>query len=221
MKWLTYVLLGIAAILAGLLVYRQVMPKAVAGGTQLEQPVQLPPIELLDDQGKKVLLSDSRGRMRLIFYGFVRCPDVCPATLSALNNIYQKLTPQQQQKLYIQLISVDSTHDTPQRMRQYLNRFSPDFIGLTGDSARIDEAAQKMFVGITRPMPDPADHSAHMGHTAAPAPLSDKQAAALIHGDQVSVVTPDGRFVQVYNNREVITGVLEKDLPALLKHYGP
>lgn len=46
------------------------------------------------------------------------------------------------------------------------------------------------------------------------------QTAALLHGDQISVVNSKGEFVRVYNNQAVLKGELAADLPALLRHYG-
>ena len=43
--------------------------------------------------------------------------------------------------------------------------------------------------------------------------------AARIHGDQVSVVDGQGRFVRVYGNQDVVDGALEQDLPGLIGEY--
>ncbi|WP_027459877.1 SCO family protein [Deinococcus murrayi] len=236
MKWLTAVLLVVAAVLGGLLLYRNVSP-SLAGGTALDTPVELPALPLLNERGERTTLSASDGRMRLMFYGFVRCPDVCPATLASLARIYADLPEDQRQRVQVQFISVDPEHDRPQVVRDYLARFNPAFSGLTGDTATINEAARTMFVGIRHIEPQPAvDHSAHRGHgsmgqeaTATPSGNGAANAqqvgaaavqAALIHGDQVSVIDPQGRFVRVYANAEVIDGTLAADLPGLLRQYG-
>ncbi|MBB6016960.1 SCO family protein [Deinococcus radiopugnans] len=226
MKWLTGILLGIAVVLGGLLFARQANP-GVTGGTALDHPVPLPALKLVDDRGEATTLAHGDGRLRLIFYGFVRCPDVCPATLASLKNSYEELTPPQQQKLQIQFITVDPTFDTPEVVRAYLNRFEPAFTGLTGKADTIDAAARAMFVANVKPQPAmEMDHSAHL---AAPAGSGADNAqaagagageAARIHGDQVSVVDPQGQFVRVYSNLDVIGGALQQDLPGLIRKYG-
>jgi len=229
MKWLTAVLLALAAVLGGLLVYRGVSP-APAGGTALDTPVALPALRLVSDRGEAATLSDSGGKLRLVFYGFVRCPDVCPATLASLKNTYEALTPGQRERVQVQLITVDPGHDRPAVLRDYLTRFDPAFSGLTGDEATIDEAARVMFVGNVKP-PPAEDHSAHLGGSdteaagAEGAEHSDEvpggaSEAARIHGDQVSVVDAQGRFVRVYSNREVLEGELERDMPGLIRRHG-
>lgn len=230
MKWLTAVLLALAAVLGGLLLYRNVSPTP-AGGTALDTPVALPALRLVNDQGEAATLADSGGKLRLVFYGFVRCPDVCPATLASLKNTWETLTPPQRERVQVQLITVDPAFDRPAVLRAYLGRFDPAFTGLTGDEATIDEAARVMFVSNVKP-PPAADHS---GHTDAQAGAADAGAAgargtgagagaaqaARLHGDQVSVVDPQGRFVRVYGNSEVLAGDLTRDLPGLIRQHGP
>lgn len=232
MKWLTAVLLAVAAVLGGLLLYRGVSP-APSGGTALDTPVALPALRLVNERGEATPLNASDGRVRLVFYGFVRCPDVCPATLASLARVYADLPEAQRERVQVQFITVDPEHDRPEVVRDYLGRFNPAFSGLTGEAAAIDEAARVMFVGNRRIEPQPAeDHSAHLGHageetqSAGDGAANAQQAgaaavqAALIHGDQVSVVDPQGRFVRVYANGEVLDGTLAADLPGLIRQYG-
>lgn len=226
MKWLTAALLALAAVLGGLLTYRQAAPTPT-GGTALDTPVTLPPLKLMDERGRTRTLSDSGGKMRLVFFGFVRCPDVCPATLAGLKNIYAGLTPEQQGRVQVQLVSVDPQYDRPAVLRDYLGRFDPAFTGLTGDAATINRAAEAMFVANVAPQLVSSESESSL-HGDGPPP--DRGAAhgqqggaaqsARIHGDQVSVVDPRGRFVRVYGNQEMIAGALERDLPGLIRLYG-
>lgn len=232
-KWLTPVLLLIAAVLAGLLFLRQTDPQPQYG-TALADPKPLPALTLLSDQDQPAALNDSQGKLRLIFYGFVRCPDVCPTTLGVLSSQYSALPADLQDKVLVQLVSVDPVHDRPAVLREYLNRFDDRFVGLTGETASIDEAARSMFVGITRlPTAEATDHSAHMSantetaqsgasvDTGAAPPQESAAEAAMIHSDQVSVVDIQGNFVRVYGNQAVASGQLAQDLPALVAQYGP
>lgn len=215
MKVLTAALLAVAAILAGLLLYRQENP-AVNGGDALDVPLPLPAVAVVDDRGRATTLAAGDGRMRVVFYGYVRCPDVCPATLASLKNTWATLSAAQRARLQVQFISVDPAHDRPGVVRAYLDRFDPAFTGLTGTTDAINAAAKAMFVGLVNTTP--ADHSgmamnhADTGVSAGP--------ASLLHGDQVSIVDARGRFVRVYGNGAVIDGTLQRDLPGLLRQYG-
>lgn len=219
MKWLTALLLCVAAILAGLLTYRSFTPQPLAGGTALDNPVTVPALQLVNDQGVATTLAASDGRLRLMFFGYVHCPDVCPATLASLKNTYEALRPEQQKQVQVQFVSVDPVVDTPPLVREYLNKFNTHFTGLTGKPDTIDQAAQALFVANVEPMP--ADHSHHSGHTnhTASADAVSASTAARIHGDEVRIINPAGQLVRVYTNAEALSGTLKADLPALIKQY--
>lgn len=218
-RWLTAALLLVAALLGGLLAYRSFAPQPLSGGTALDTPLRVPALQLVSDRARPTTLAASDGRLRLVFFGFVHCPDVCPATLASLKGTYDTLTAEQRARLQVQLVSVDPVVDTPALLREYLDKFDPAFTGLTGQPATIDEAARALFVSNIAPQA--ADHSAHTGGAA---DHSDDDvsapAAARIHGDEVRVITPQGDFVRVYDNQETIDGTLRHDLPALIAQYG-
>ncbi|PTA67430.1 SCO family protein [Deinococcus arcticus] len=219
----TAFLLLLAAVLAALLLWRG--RPAPLGGEALDEPKPLPALTLVNERGQPTTLAASDGRLRLVFYGFVRCPDVCPATLASLKNTYAALRPEQQAKVQVQFITVDPEHDTPGVVRDYLSRFDPAFTGLTGKAAAIDQAAREMFVANVKPLPA-QDHSAHTnggqnasGAANAQTAGASAAQAARLHGDQVSVVDGQGRFVRLYGNASVIDGTLDRDLPGLIRQY--
>lgn len=225
MKWLTAALLSVAAVLAGLLIIRALNPGllpgagGLSGGTALETPLAVPALALTDDQGRPTTLAASDGRLRLVFFGFARCPDVCPITLASLARTYKTLEDEQRRRVQVQLVTVDPVNDTPPVLREYLNRFDPAFTGLTGKPETINAAARALFVNNVAP-PPATDHSAHLqtdGASSAPAVTAAE--AARIHGDEVRVLDPGGQFVRVYTNTEVMDGTLERDLPALVRQY--
>ena len=229
MKWITGVLLAVAALLAGLLLFRTSAP-ADLGGEALDDPKVLPALKLIDDRGKPTTLPTADGRVRLVFYGFVRCPDVCPATLTSLKTTSAALPDDLKRRVWVQFITVDPEYDRPNVVRAYLDRFDPAFTGLTGDPETIDEAARQMFVGNVKPQVAPVtDHGAHGDHTASPsgettadaeAPAEGAaQVASRLHGDQVSILDGQGRFVRVYGNTAVIDGTLQRDIPQLVRQY--
>lgn len=223
MKWLTAALLTVAAVMAGLLVFRQFTPPDL-GGEALDAPLPLPALNLVNERGAPTPLNQADGRVRLVFFGYTRCPDVCPATLTNLKTTFAGLEPELKRKLQVQFVTVDPEHDTPNVVRDYLARFDTTFTGLTGKAETIDEAARQMFVGNVKPLPA-EEHSQHAGHDMGSAPGGDEvqpggaQVAARIHGDQVSVVDGQGRMVRIYGNDAVIGGTLERDLPGLVRAY--
>ncbi len=194
MKALTALLLALAALLGGMLAYRTYAP-AELHGTAPDTPHPLGQVKLLRDDDKAVNLADSGGKLRLVFFGYTRCPDVCPITLGVLARAWDGLDAQQKAKLEVQLISVDPAFDRPAVLRRYLDAFSSDFRGFTGTSQDIQAAEKSLYV------------YAAAGDTP----------GTLVHGDGVALIDRAGRFLRVYNNTAVVRGELSTDLPRLLR----
>lgn len=193
MKLFTSLLLALAAIMGGVLAYRSYGPRELHG-TALDAPRALASVPLTRDDGQPVLLSDSGGRTRLVFFGFTRCPDTCPATLGVLARAWETLSPEQRRSLEVQFISVDPAFDRPAVLRRFLDQFSPAFRGYTGAAAALKAAERSLYV-YSAPGGTPTDR---------------------LHSSQVALVSPEGRFLRVYNNEAVIRGDLTADLPRLI-----
>ncbi|ADV66616.1 SCO family protein [Deinococcus maricopensis] len=222
MKWLTWMLVAVAVVLGGVLAYRQFAPQPLRAGTALDARPAVPAVSVLTEDGRAARFTDGAGRVRLVFFGYTHCPDICPITLGVLAGAYKTLTPAQRAQLRVDFVSVDPLVDRPDVVRAYLGKFNPDFRGFTGTSANM-VALQKAFFVYARSDAPPAasEHAAHMSHMAGMA-KSEAEAsgpATLVHSDQVAVVSRDGHFVRVYDGLAVTQGELARDLPALLRTY--
>jgi cytochrome c oxidase subunit 3 len=94
--------------------------------------------QLTDHNGEPRRLSDFRGKVVALFFGYTHCPEVCPATLAQLASAVKKLGPDGD-KVQVLFISADPERDTPQALREYVTAFDPDFVGLRGT---IEETAR-------------------------------------------------------------------------------
>lgn len=113
-------------------------------GTRLLNPK---PVDFaLEGPQGPVQLSQHKDKLVLIFFGYVHCPDVCPTTMLALKRAYEKLSPQEQERVQVIFISVDPERDTPQISDQYAKGFHPSFLGLTGSPEAIQEVARTFGV---------------------------------------------------------------------------
>ncbi len=111
----------------------QVTPEVgVYIGDLVDPPVQLQDFTMASSTGQEMSLSDFDGKWRLIFFGYLHCPDFCPLTLAEYRQI-KALLGDDAQNIEFLYISVDSARDTPEAMREYLDNFDPAFIGLSGD----------------------------------------------------------------------------------------
>jgi protein SCO1/2 len=108
-----------------------------------------PALRLLDFDGRPRRLADYRGRVLVIFFGFVRCPDACPAELFKLALAMKRLGPLSGQ-VQVLFVTLDPERDTPQILKSYVTAFDPRFVGLTGSTADIDRAAMSFYVEYAR-----------------------------------------------------------------------
>ncbi|WP_019556124.1 SCO family protein [Thiomicrorhabdus arctica] len=91
-------------------------------------------------------LSDYKGKLVLIYFGYTFCPDICPTDLGNLSMAYQGLTQTEKDNLQILFISVDPARDTPARLQKYANYFEANIVGLTGKPGTIAEIAKRYGV---------------------------------------------------------------------------
>ena len=94
---------------------------------------------LTDQNGEIFSLKDNRGKITLLFFGYLSCPDVCPVTMSKISRVYSLLTSQETENVKTVFISVDTPRDTPEKMKEYLEFFSMDAVGLVGDKQLVDK----------------------------------------------------------------------------------
>lgn len=119
---------------------------------------------LTDHNGKARTLADFQGKVVVIFFGFTRCPDVCPTTMVELKEALRKLGPDAE-RVQVLFVTLDPDRDTPEVLAQYVPSFDPRFLGLYGDNATTQRTAKdfKIF-SEKRPGASPdnytIDHSA-------------------------------------------------------------
>lgn len=94
---------------------------------------------LTDQNGEIFSLKENRGKITLLFFGYLSCPDVCPVTMSKISRVYSLLTSQETKNVQTVFISVDTSRDTPEKMKEYLEFFSMDAVGLVGDKQLVDK----------------------------------------------------------------------------------
>ncbi len=89
-------------------------------------------IELPRADGSNFKLSEARGNVVLLFFGYTACPDVCPTTLAELKLALAALKPEEADQINVLFVTVDPERDTPERVQEYVDHFNTTFIGLSG-----------------------------------------------------------------------------------------
>lgn len=114
-------------------------------GLLMQSPERAPDFEMMASTGERVSLSDFRGRVVLLYFGYTFCPDACPTTLNELKKVMAELGPQGDEVQVI-MVSVDPERDTPEALREYLANFHESFIGMTGTEEELLAAATPLGI---------------------------------------------------------------------------
>lgn len=148
-------------------------PRAVRIETGLGP--QLPSEGLRDQFDRPFRLTDAPPRWSLLFFGFTRCPDICPATMQVLADAWRLLddAPKVRERSRVVLVSVDPADDAAS-LRAYVGGFNPAFVGVHGDETAV--AALTGKAGI----------------------LVEAGAMGIEHSGAVLLVDPAGRAVRAY-----------------------
>jgi protein SCO1/2 len=109
-------------------------------GTVIQSPEEAPGFTLASSQGGQVSLSDLRGKLVMIYFGYTFCPDVCPNTLGQVKQAL-KLMGGKAKNVQVVMISVDPLRDTPEVLARYLKNFDPTWVGLSGSEDEISQIA--------------------------------------------------------------------------------
>lgn len=89
------------------------------------------PLSLTDHTGKKRTMSDFKGKVVTLFFGYTHCPDVCPTTMVDLKQT-MKLLGDKANDVQVIFVTVDPQRDTQEVLAQFVPSFDSRFIGLWG-----------------------------------------------------------------------------------------
>ena len=123
---------------------------AVKGVFLFKQPRELDDFELVTGLNKPFTRADFSGHWSFVFFGFTFCPDICPTTMATLNSFYSTLSPQQQQRTNVYLVSVDPARDTPEKLTTYVKFFNADFYGITGEFLTLKKLATQLNIPFSK-----------------------------------------------------------------------
>ncbi|SHG39388.1 SCO family protein [Massilia sp. CF038] len=139
-------------------------PGAAFKGGVFEPPRAAPEIVLPAASGKPFRLSDHRGKVVVLEFGYTHCLDVCPVSLAALTQARQKLGTAGAD-VQLVFITVDPARDDAARLRSYLAPFDAGIAGLTGSPAQIEAVLKAYGISATRRPVDGSKSDYTMHHS--------------------------------------------------------
>ncbi len=98
-------------------------------GAVITPPWSAPEINLTDHNGRPFKIDDQHGKVVLLYFGYVNCPDECPLTMAHLKLALESLGDRARDVQVI-MVSTDPVRDTPQALKDFMEHFNPLFLGL-------------------------------------------------------------------------------------------
>lgn len=114
-----------------------------------DPPRMAPDFSAQGSDGKELKLSQFRGKLVLLEFGYTSCVDVCPVTLAVLAEAHKRMGALASQ-LQVVYVTVDPERDTPERMRNYLRNFDASFLGATGTPQQMAKVRQDYGISAVR-----------------------------------------------------------------------
>ncbi len=154
------------------------------------------PFRLTDHTGRAVTEADFAGTLKLVYFGYTFCPDICPAGLTTISGALDLLGADAARVKPI-FVTVDPERDTVAALAAYSEHFHPRFSFLTGTPEQAAAAAKAWRVYVQKVEAEGAsdylvDHTAltylmapkggylaHFGHDVTPERLAEAIRAAL------------------------------------------
>ncbi|ROO29612.1 SCO family protein [Salinisphaera orenii] len=153
---------------------------------------------LTDENGNAVEADDYDGRLKLLFFGYTNCPDICPATMARIRAALGGLDDTTRENIDVLFVSVDPERDDPERLAQFTSSFGPRFVGLTGSQEQL-KALSKRY-RVTYGYGEPNDNGFYL----------------VSHSSAIFVFGPEGK-ARLLVNQEQSVDALRADLKKLLE----
>jgi protein SCO1 len=122
-------------------------PSQKFNGEVVEPARPAPELTGVNWDGKRFNLSDHRGKVAVVFFGYTYCPDVCPFTLAKFKQIYRQLGDRAKD-LEVVFVSVDPRRDTVEKLSRYVPAFDRRFYGLRLEPKELDAATKGFDLSV-------------------------------------------------------------------------
>lgn len=150
------------------------------------EPLGLTDFELVDQHNRLFNLNRFRNHWSLVYFGFTRCPDICPPALADMKKVFDAVPKPDEaysRPLQFVFITVDPEHDSQAALSTYLARFNTAFIGVGGDRNTIKHLANRLSVVMD------SGEKSHSQHA-----MTEAAVDSISHSGNLLLINPDGEY---------------------------
>lgn len=153
---------------------------------------------LIDTTGQTFQNLSLKGHWTLLYFGYATCPEVCPRTLNSVSELYGIFAAQRQDiKPRFIFATLDPKEDTKEKLAAFLNRFHPEFQGVTGEESEVQKLTATCRVySWTDPKPNAAGQK-----------VIDHSAALMLinpHGQLAAIFSPPLKPQDIYKDLQIL-----------------
>jgi len=201
---------AIIALLAGMFYsqkgQRPLPPPELTNATLLSPAKIVQPAGLHDHNKKPFDLKAMQGYWSFVFFGYTNCPDVCPATMFQFKTLAKMLDsyPEIKKQTRFILVSIDPQRDDASHLKDYVEYYHPDFIGVTGNDKDLYSFSRQM--GVIYQRQDPENEAEPDNY------LVD-------HSSAILMLNPKGQLQVVYSAPHHAESIL-KDYMSIYQYAG-
>ena len=100
---------------------------------------------LTDHNDQSRSLSDFKGKVVVLFFGYTQCPDVCPTSMTELAEV-KRLLGADGDKLQGVFVTVDPARDTTELLKAYMTNFDPSFVAFVPTTEELPVIAKQFKI---------------------------------------------------------------------------
>jgi len=164
-----------------------------AADTKIGRPKVGGPFQLTSHDNEPFSEADLLGKWSLIYFGFTRCPDICPEELDKMGEVVNLIDAIHGPIVQPIFISCDPARDSVPVVKKYIAEFHPRLIGLTGTYTQVKAACKAYRVYFSTP-PDASENGDYL----------------VDHSIFFYLMDPRGQFVDAFGKSQTTDMVKEK-----------
>ena len=150
---------------------------------------------MLDNNNNQFTKESFIGKWSLVFFGYSKCPDVCPTELYLLSAVLKRLQNENKILPQVVFISLDPKRDTVSTLKTYVEHFHPKFIGVTGQQDQIDKLVRKMGVIYEKVYEQDGKYQVIVNDSI---PKEYENSYLVNHSARIHIVNPAGKLFGVF-----------------------
>ncbi len=162
-------------------------------GLMWPNPKQLRPFASINQSGDVFGLDNLQGKWSFIFFGYTHCPDVCPITLSLLDDVHKKMQDKGiNEDIQIIFMTVDPERDTTELLKDYIEYFNTEFIALGGTKEQVESLTRQIGIAYAK------------------AETGSDNDYLVDHSASVFLIGPKGHLISVFSSPHDATDILNR-----------